>query len=166
MVDLKLPKKRVFYNPAPAWKRIISFIVDFMIIQLVIFGPFSGALTSILPTGPDFFGNYEALMESQNIVRELYVLMGIMFALVFIYFILFEYRMRQTPGKMLFNLYLVPEDKKQQLSLLQVFLRNLAVFPFFPFSLLWIIDPLYMVISGKRLSDIFSKTQITEETSV
>jgi len=163
MVDLKLPKERLIIANASIWKRFISFLVDLLIIQVVIFWPFSGAIESKIPMSTDFTGNYNFLTSNPGIIQQLYLVFGVVFILIFAYFVIFEYKLAQTPGKMLMNLYLVPIDKKEKLTLMKVIIRNVAVFPIFPFSLLWIIDPLYLIFTGKRFSDNISKTQIIME---
>ena len=166
MVDLKLPKKRSMLTKAPSWKRIFSFIIDLFIINIFIIGPFTAVLQNSMPTSTDFMDNYNFLYSNPELIDQLSFVFGVIFILIFAYFVLFEYKLRQTPGKMFFNLYLAPMKKKEQLTVLRIILRNVAVFPIFPFSLLWIIDPLYLIFTGKRLSDVFSKTVYVEEISL
>ncbi len=166
MVDLKLPKKRSMLSKASPWKRILSFIVDILIINIFIVGPFTAVLQNSLPTSSDFMENYNLLYSNPELINQLYVLFGVIFVLIFAYFVLFEHMLRQTPGKMFFKMYLAPMKKKEPIKILQIILRNLAVFPIFPFSLLWLVDPLYLIFTGRRLSDVFSKTVYVEEVSL
>jgi len=161
MVDLNLPKQRKMKADAAVWKRIVSFLIDFFIIQLIILGPFSSAMQGMIPVTDDFMQNYNMIQNNPDIVTNLIPMIAAIIILVYSYFVVFEFKLRQTPGKMFFNLELKANDKK--LTLGKIFLRNLAVIPVFPFSLLWIIDPLYLIITGKRLSDNFSKTSYVEE---
>jgi uncharacterized RDD family membrane protein YckC len=165
-IDLRLPKERKILNSAPVWKRIASFFIDLFIIELIIFGPFTSVIQNALPVNSDIMKNYELFTSNPDLINQLYLLFGIIFLLVFAYFVLFEYKLGQTPGKMIFRLYLSPVIKNEKISFLQILIRNAAVFPVFPFSLLWIIDPLYLIFTGKRLSDIFSKTQVVEEIAL
>ena len=164
MVDLNLPKQRTMKADAAVWKRIVSFFIDFFIIQFIIFGPFSSAIEAGIPVSDDFMENYNMLQNNPGIITNIIPMFIAIFLLVYAYFVVFEYRLKQTPGKMFFNLELVATDKK--LSIGKVLLRNLAVIPIFPLSLLWIIDPLYLIITGKRLSDNLSKTKYIEEVVV
>ncbi len=166
MVDLKLPKKRMMVNLAPAWKRAMSFFIDLFIIQFVIILPFGRVMTAKLPMSDNFSKNYEYFNSNSDIIQQLTIIFGLIFSLVFLYFVIFEYKFKQTPGKMFFNLYVEPVDKKETLTLLKVIIRNIAAVPIFPLSLLWIIDPLYMFTSGRRLSDILSKTEVVEEINL
>ena len=164
-MDLKLPKKRVIQNNAPPWKRVVSFIIDLLIIQFIIFGPFSGVIQNKLPITSDFMQNYALLESNPNFLNELMPMFLILFLLVYAYFVIFEFKMKQTPGKIILNLKLVA-NKKEKITLIKIILRNFAAFPIFPFSLLWIIDPLYLVITGSRLSDKISKTSYVEEITL
>ena len=163
MVDLRLPRQRKFVFNAPVWKRILSFLIDLAIVQIVIFSPLTSVIQSKLPTSSDYMENYNFILKNPDTLTSLYPLLGAVFLMIFLYFVIFEYKTRQTPGKMVFKLYLFGQDKKEKISLWKIILRNIAVFPIFPFSLFWIIDPIYLIFTGKRLSDIISKTQIVEE---
>jgi uncharacterized RDD family membrane protein YckC len=166
MVDLKLPKKRHMLQPASVWKRVLAFLIDFMIMQIVIVGPFSDALTSTIPMNYDFMQNYEYLSAHMNVAEKLSTVLFIVFILAFIYSVLFELSLDQTPGRMLLNLYLMPENKQDKVNLLKIIIRNLVYLPFFPFYLLMIIDPLFLVFTGKRISDKFSRTVIVEDVTI
>ena len=159
-MDLNLPKKRKFENPAPPWKRAASFLIDYVIIQSIIISPFAGVLQSMVPMD---LPAQEYLTNPPQASGNLVLLTLAVGALVLAYFVIFEYRMKQTPGKMLFGLRLAPMLKKQEIGLGTIVLRNLGAIPIFPFILLWIVDPLYMFITGYRLTDKFTKTQIIEE---
>ena len=166
MVDIELPKARMVEAHAAIWKRAASFIADMIIIQLIIFSPFAGAIQSSIPVSSDFMGNYNYFQSHPGIIDQLYAVIGLIFFLMFLYFTIFEYKMGQTPGKMIFRLYVAAADKKESLSIWKVILRNLAVIPVIPFAALWIIDPVYMIFTGQRLSDVFSKTKVIEEVEI
>ena len=162
MVELNLPKERKMQANAPSWKRALSFMIDFFIIQFIILGPFTGVIQSKIPMTQDFTQNYSLLESNPNLISDLIPMFAVLFLLVFAYFVLFEYKMNQSPGKMLFKLKLITK-KKEKITFLRIVLRNLAAFPVFPFSLLWIIDPMYLIFTGQRLSDKLSKTWYVEE---
>ena len=71
--------------------------------------------------------------------------------------------LRQSIGKIFTNIYVVSETK--ELKLWQLLVRNLFLIPFFPFVLLWIVDPAFMFFTkdNKRLSEILSKTKVVEK---
>ena len=74
-----------------------------------------------------------------------------------------EKKLNQTPGKMLFNLYVNSQTK--DLKYWQLFIRSIFLIPLFPFVLLWLIDPLVMFFTkeNQRLSEILSKTKVVEK---
>lgn len=165
-IDLRLPKERVVVSQASPWKRFAAFFIDILIVQISVIWPFSAAIENRIPISSDFMDNYNFISSNPGITEQLYLILGIVFFLVFIYFALFEYILRQTPGKIVFGLYVVTSDKTQEISMLKIIARNLAFLPVFPLSLLWIIDPLFLIFTGRRLSDIFSKTIVVEEIKV
>ena len=139
MVDLNLPKKRTFSNQAPIWKRVASFVIDLLILQFIVLGPFAGTLQNKLTSG-DFQSNYEFLITNPEVINGLSGLFFAIFIFIFAYFVIFEFKLKQTPGKILLNLYLKPVDK-DKITFLKVIVRNLAAIPVFPLSILWIVDP-------------------------
>ncbi|AJF60910.1 TPA: RDD family protein [Candidatus Woesearchaeota archaeon] len=164
-MDLNLPKKRVMTANAPAWKRTLSFAIDILIIQFVIFMPYSGVVQRVIPTSRDFTQNYNYIAANPDAINSLIPAFAVMFLLVFAYFVIFELKFGQTPGKMIMRLKLQTE-KKERITFLNVAIRNLACFPVFPLWLLWIADPAYLFITGSRLSDRLTKTKIIEEISI
>lgn len=161
---LNLPKQRIIQVEAVWWKRLLSFMIDFFIIQVIVFGPFSPAIANSLPLSEDFMENYAYFQNNPGIIEGLMSIFLVAFFLVGVYFVIFEFKMKQTPGKMLFKLKVVPLEK-EELTFWKVLARNIAVVPIFPFSALWIVDPLYMIFTGSRLSDKFSRTKVVEEVT-
>ena len=166
MDELNLPKKRIFQNKASIFKRIAAFFADMFIVQLIIIKPFSGILQNIVPSSAKFVENYNYFAENSSTLSDIYGVFFAIFGLSFIYFVVFQHKLKQTPGMMILNIYVAHAEKKKELSLLQIIGRNLAILPIMPFSLLWIIDPLYIIFTGNRLSDNLCKTQIIEEMSL
>jgi uncharacterized RDD family membrane protein YckC len=74
-----------------------------------------------------------------------------------------EKELNQTPGKMLFNLYVTSQTK--DLKYWQLFVRSMFLIPVFPFVLLWVIDPIVMLFTkeNQRLSEILSRTKVVEK---
>jgi uncharacterized RDD family membrane protein YckC len=54
------------------------------------------------------------------------------------------------------------ERSEGNLTFAQALLRNLFLLPFFPFYLLWLIEPLFYVFQGERLLEYWSKTETVE----
>jgi uncharacterized RDD family membrane protein YckC len=159
---IKLPKRREVMGDASLWKRGLAFFTDLVIIDFVIGTPLTGPLTALVPQGGDSFSNYDYFMSNPGISGKVFSIFMALGILAFIYFVLFEYMLQQTPGKMLSRLYVKPLDKKQKLTFFQCVLRNLFIIPVFPLFLLWIIDPIFLVVKKQRLSDIIANTTVTE----
>ncbi len=163
--DLKLPKGRIIKADASIWKRILAFVTDFLIVRIIILSPFTSIIQQKLPVIQDFGAYFEYLQTNEQLMQSLTPILLAMGALTFAYFVIFEWKMKQTPGKMIFKLYAEPE-KGAKMTLWRIMLRNLFAFPIGPVMLLWIIDPIYVITAKKRLTEIISKTKTVEEVAV
>lgn len=161
-VDLKLPSMKGIVVPAAPWKRALSFLFDMTIIMFII-SPFTSVLSQEMMMSPDFISNFEYITGNPEIYSKMSFISVAISLIVLAYFVSFEFKLRQTPGKMLFRLTLVPFDKKEDLTFIRIMIRNLAAVPVSVLSLLLIIDPVYLIFTGRRLSDLFSKSTIAEE---
>lgn len=143
--------KKGFAAPS-FWKRTLAFLVDLLIIDLLL-TPFESAVQNIIPPGVSFV----AFQGSSRLIW----LMIAMSAVAVLYFALFEYKLRQSIGKMIFKLYVISDTK--ELKIWQAVGRSLFIIPIFPFILLWLIDPVYLIFRKRRLSEILTKTWVIEQ---
>jgi len=159
---LNLPKQRTFIGPALVWKRLLAFLADLLIINLVIFFPFKRIIQRAIPEFSSYSEAYSFLSSNQSYTATLTLVSLVMSIFAILYFALLEYKIQQTPGKMLFNISIISETKK--LSFWQFLVRSLFIIPVFPFVLLWIIDPLFTFFTktNQRLSEILSKTRTVQ----
>jgi len=147
------------YN-ASYWRRLLAFIVDIILCDLFLFSVWDILL--IKKIGADYSSLYNALINDSGLLVLFYLILGCMTILLLAYFTIFTILCRQTPGMMLFKIRVV--SLTDDLSVGQVFVRNLILIPFFPFSLLWIIDPIHLFFSGQgqRWTEKLSKTKIVQ----
>jgi uncharacterized RDD family membrane protein YckC len=164
-VDLRLPKARSLTNPAPFWKRGLAFIVDMLIFDFITFIPLYGFLKDRIPQTDDLMVLVK-LFETPSFLESISLISTLISFLFLFYFVAFEIKTRQTPGKMLLNLYVIADENKEGPGFSQVLIRNLIFIPVIPFTLLWIIDPIYMIVTGRRLCEILSKTRVIEEIKI
>lgn len=152
MGSLKLPKRRVVKTQASVSKRVLAFIFDVALFQLIILAPFNSIFLQ-MDTTIDFF--------SQTIPGWFYAVAFMVSVLSLLYFSLFEYYLGYSVG-----MYLLKLRIKGDLSLKNCFLRNLYALSFFPFTLLWLIEPIYLFVKKERLLDKWTKTSVYEEVVV
>ncbi len=137
--------------PAPFWKRLVAYFIDTLLLDLVVALPFRG-----------YFITYENMSFRELISgAQTAQLGGIVFIIALLslaYWVILEYKMHQTLGKMLMKIYVLP----QNLTLAQALLRNVTKI----FQLALIIDVLYMLFKRghQRLFEKFSNTQVVEYT--
>jgi len=170
MTRLNLPGQRAAIAAASLLKRILAFVADLIIVQLVVITPFGRIVKSIVGDDPSIisggFSRINELLADTSLTLTLTYIMAAIGLLTLLYFAVFEYRMQQTPGKMLFSIFVASEGMKrlELPKLWQCIVRSLFLIPIIPFALLWIIDPLFMLISprSQRLSEQISKTVVVE----
>jgi len=158
MKHLNLPGEKTFAGPALVWKRAAAFLIDMMILNLIVLFPFRKLFQGMLPKDYSFSEAYKVL-SSANYANIGWISF-LMSVLVILYFFLLEGKMSQTIGKRLLNIYVVSDA--DSLKAWQLLSRNIAFIPVFPFVLLWIVDPLFMLFTktNQRLSEILSKTRV------
>lgn len=163
---LNLPKKRTFIGPASLLKRFTAYFIDFLIINFIILHPFKKILREIIPANQSFSDVYQYLQSNPAISALLVKISIAIGILVVLYFTYFEFKTQQTPGKMLMRIYIIPENK--QLSFWNYLISNITFIPFFPFILLWIIDPVHMFISPKnqRFMEKLTKILVVQKYEV
>ena len=162
MVKLNLPKTRRYEMPCRHWKRLLAFILDLMIINIIIVSPFRPLLQKLLPS-TSMQESIELLYSTPGSTSALITVTIVMALLILLYFIILERRLGQTIGKILFNIYLKPN--KGAITFWQALISNLTLIPFFPFILLWVIDPLYLVFgkTNQRLMEQIVGLKLVEE---
>src|SRR3989338_9700859 len=160
---LNLPKKDIILMPASYWKRTFAFLIDFLIIDLIIISPFKKILNSlILPNiNPS---SINLIFESNpDLLSQISTLIIIVSILSIMYFSILQLKLRQTLGMMLFNLWIYSDNK--EISIFKLILSNITFMPIFPFILLWIIDPIFLIFSAskQRLMQKLAGVYVVEE---
>ena len=144
---------RIFNKEVPAslWKRLLAYILDVLIINLIVIIPFSPALKNLEKDIPN-------LLFNQN-NKELIMISTIITILTLFYFIALEFKTRQTIGKMALGIH-VSNIERKELTITQIIMRNLTK----PFTLILIVDTVYMFFkkTNQRLFEVFSRTQVVE----
>ena len=144
-----MPKRGSIEAPASLLKRFSAYIIDFIIINIVIIYPFRRILRNTLPEKITALELHNIMQTDGQISTILFTIASIVGLLSVAYFTIFEYRLQQTPGKMLMKNKIIPV-KGKKLTFWNYLFSNLTFIPFFPFFLLWVIDPIYMIFSPKN----------------
>lgn len=137
-------------NIAPFWKRLIAYILDSLVINLIIVLPFKGILDSV------YKGNMFKM--GFNDIKSAILIITIMSFLTLLYWILLEYKTQQTIGKYLMNICVMSTNKK--FSFLQIIIRNIAKIS----APLLILDVAYMFYNNnQRYTEKLSETKVIEK---
>ena len=155
-----------FFAQASVLKRLLAFIADIIIVNLLILWPFRGILEDLIPKTGSFSKTFEYLSTNPSLGGNITVIMFGVSLLTILYFYLLEKKLSQTIGKMIFGLYVRSQEK--EIKRWQLFVRSIFLIPVFPFILLWIVDPIVMLFNkeNQRLSEILSKTKVVEEYKI
>lgn len=155
-------KSKSFLGTASLSKRILALILDLFIIYLIIARPFYRLILSSL--GNIETANYSQIIEILNsnpeIVNNLTFIFFSISIIALIYFSYMEYKFSQTFGQMLLGLKI--KSEKKETNIWQYVLTNLFVFPFFPFIILWFLDPIYMFYKGKKYTEHIAKLKMEQ----
>lgn len=164
---LNLPKKRVITAPASLIKRFVGYFIDLFIVNIVIISPFRSIFNHLIPSSLGV-AEVQIYLQSNADARQIIISMAILIGILIVtYFTYFEYKLQQTPGKMIMKNFIVPE-KGKTLTIWNYLISNLTFIPFFPFFLLWIIDPIHMFFSKKnqRFMEKISNIVVMEKYEV
>ncbi|MDP6648174.1 MAG: RDD family protein [Candidatus Woesearchaeota archaeon] len=160
-----LKKGKTILAQASVFKRAAAFLIDFLIVNMVILFPFRRIFESIFPGSGSFSETLKFLSNKADSASMTFIVLLIS-SLTILYFLIMEKKLNQTIGKMLFNLYVKSQTK--DLKYWQLFVRSMFLIPWFPFVLLWLIDPIVMFFTkeNQRLSEILSKTKVVEKYQI
>lgn len=155
-------KLKVKLFPAALWKRAFAYVIDVFVINLVIIMPFQKVLEELGKGFADrgFFETYKILTQTelQAILPKLLFIFTIISFLSVLYWAVLEYKIGQSVGKILFNIYVKSQTEK--LTFWQCFLRNVTKVSTLPL----ILDASYMIFtrSYQRYFEKISKTFVVE----
>ncbi len=143
---MELQTPRYFEKSAGILKRLLAFITDLFILNITVFSPLQKILA---PLKMNIFSLPDSAVVSG--------ILGIVSILALGYFAMMEYYYKKTIGMMLFKI-----EVAGNLSIWKAITRHIYLVPLFPFSLFLIIDPLYLLFKGERLSEKLTKTNTVE----
>ena len=155
-------KSKSFLGTASLLNRILALFLDLFIIYFVIARPFYRLILSVLPDlqTTNYSEIIEILNSSPEIVNNLTLIFFSISIISLIYFSYMEYKFSQTFGQMALGLKI--KSEKKETNIWQYVLTNLFVFPFFPFIILWFLDPIYMFYKGKKYTEHIAKLKMEQ----
>lgn len=141
---MKLSNKIV--APVNIWKRVFAFFIDYALINFIIVLPFK-----------DFFINLETYSFTE-LKGEFFIVSCLIIILTLLYWIVFDYFLKQTPGKAIFNINI--RSKQKDLKLWQCVVRNLTKISI----VLLILDSLKILYKQdyQRFFEKLSKTEVVD----
>ena len=153
MAKLKLNMPQM---PASLWKRASAYLIDVFIINFVVIFPFKEMIR--IDSGASFRETYTYLSSAPELSYKLFLVFVAIGALTILYWAVFEYRLKQSIGKMLMHISV--KSVNGNLSFRYAVIRNLSKVS----SLLLAFDVIYMLYkkSNRRYLEVVSKTEVVE----
>jgi uncharacterized RDD family membrane protein YckC len=157
--------KKVVVVPASILRRILAFMIDIIILDFVVFAPFSAVIKRMVPKS-NFAILTAALQSNKEAANMLFLMITFASLFALLYFALLEYRLGATIGKRILGLEVVSDTGS--LKFWQVIVRTLFIIPAFPFVLFWILDPVYLAMSNAsmRMLERWSMTRTIQKVLV
>jgi uncharacterized RDD family membrane protein YckC len=134
------------YSLTSNWKRFAAFVVDCLLLNVIITKPLESMMANNLP---------QSFTDLLNLdFQNLFLITFLVSSINLLYWVILEYKVQQTLGGLIFNIYAKSENNK--LTLHKVFLRNLTKISL----VLLIIDSLGIFLSRKkqRFTERLTKT--------
>jgi hypothetical protein len=147
MPRLKIPKARIVEIPARAWKRMLAFIVDLLIINTVILYPFKKYFKNIVPI-TRYQEAVEYVLTNPSVTNTLTTIAVMVSVIIVLYFSLSGFKTGTTIGKLLFRIR--TKSLLKETKYWQYLVASLTFIPFMPFVILWVVDPLHMMLTEKK----------------
>ena len=139
-------KKKV---PATFFRRVAAYFLDAFIVAVIIGLPFASSTLLEQETKFNFLGDRG--FDFNDLIRTTAI--GI---LTVLYWAVFEYKLRQSPGKMLLKVYVNPTNKN--LTFAHAIIRNLSKLS----GILLFFDCLYMAVkkTNRRYLETVAETEV------
>lgn len=141
-------------------KRLIAYLIDVIIINLIIIMPFNKNLESLSMYNDDFFAAVNFFMNNPDKILQVTLISITIMILSVAYWTILEFKLRQSIGKMIMNIKVV--SKKKNFTIWQCIVRNISK----PVSLVFLFDVLYLLFNRKENQRFFEKisdTTVIEE---
>ncbi len=141
-------KQKKSVSPVKLWKRVIAYVIDVIIINIIIIYPFK-----------NYLGDFEEDLVFNFFNSGFMLALLLIFLLTILYWTILEYLLNQSVGKAFMNIY-VRSTNKQKLSFWQCLLRNLSKVS----TLLLFIDSLGIIFKKdyQRFLEKLSKTEVVD----
>lgn len=152
-------KTALLQNPAALWKRVVAYLIDALIVNFIVVFPFRERIR--LDSVSSFSETYNYLSSAPGLSYKLFLVFLAIGTLTILYWAVFEYRLKQSVGKMAMNLSV--RHVTGNMSFRSAVVRNLSKVS----TLILALDVAYMIYkkSNRRYLEIISNTEVVEGVS-
>jgi uncharacterized RDD family membrane protein YckC len=146
-------------NEVSIWKRGFAFLIDLIIIELIVNLAFNNYIQKIIGDDKGIIEMYQYINANYELFSGFLLTISIISAVIaLIYFTLFEWKLQQTIGKMIFKIKVYPS----KLKFWQALVRNISkvLFLIDYFSWVFLFDLIYLTFTRQRFFDKLAKTYL------
>ncbi len=145
------------------FRKSIAFLLDILVLYTFILPGFNGILRKLMPVSgiSDAISLYGNMGSDQALVTTITALILLMSLYILMYFSLSEYLLGASLGMLILKMGVIDSSKNNP-RLFSCIVRNLYSIPLFPFMILWIVDPLFLLLrkGDQRLTEFLTKTKV------
>lgn len=155
-------KRKIIIMEAPIWKRVLAFLIDYIIINSFILFPFNNIMKKLLNTND--ITQILSMISNNNINTSAIIYISLFMSIMaLLYFTILESKLNQTIGKIIMKIYIIniKNPKEKRISFFQAIIRGLGVFLIFTLPLITLLDAVYVYFNKdkQRFLERISKTK-------
>jgi len=154
-------KRKTIIMEAPVWKRVLAFLIDYIIINSLIIFPFNNLMEKILNTSD--ISKILSMISNNNINTSALIYISLFMSIMaLLYFAILESKLNQTIGKIIMKIYIInTKNPKERISFFQAIIRGLGVFLIFTLPIITLLDAAYVYFNKdkQRMLERVSKTK-------
>jgi hypothetical protein len=146
--ELLQPRTAKVKQDASFLRRAFAFIFDLLVIDIIVAAPFAPVFKGMMARAEH--GAWGTIVATN---KELGAAM-LLFLIIYLYFVLFEYLIGQTLGMILLDIKVEGDT-----GIFAILVRNCFILPVFPFIAFWIIEPIAIIIWRRGALEFLSRTR-------
>lgn len=149
------PRMAKVSQDAGLLRRLGSLLIDLLLLDLLITAPFTPLFSRIVGEA-----SVSAAWGAVYTGREMAAVI-IIFLLIYVYYVLFEYLLGQTIGMMVMGTRVSGE-----IGVWRLLVRNSFILPFFPFIILWVIEPVSILLRKRSTMEMITETRTLHQRQI
>ena len=163
----QIQKKKTIQIEAPAWRRLIAFGIDYIILSTFILFPFERLLQRHI--GDSSISGIITAMQAGHINITAIIFTSVLMSIIaFLYFVILEARFKQTIGKIIMKIEITHIKQSTVIKLNQVVIRTLVIIAVYIAPIVALVDaiPALFTKEKQRFLERISNTKTIMKVSI